>query len=318
MQRDSSNHRRIRLTPVIVAVALLGSLFVFAAPSSAESPTRPVGYVDVARLVDGGIEVAGWTYDADASGSSNWVHVYVDGVFVAELGANRGRADVNAAFGIAGRHGFGGVVAGGPGDEVCVFGLGVDGAGRYDGGNALLSRGCTVMSGTSTGPAPTPAPAPAPPPPSPTTPPPVAAAAPPIGFVDSIASNLIGGLRVAGWAYDPDRPLASIEVSIYLDGDLAGTDTTDRQRADVNAAVGINGAHGFSYDLALDLGAHTICVEATGVNGSNSPDGVDGPLPVLYSSGETAQCHNVIFYPPACEKFVDDGDAALLACIEDL
>lgn len=144
------------------------------------------------------------------------------------------------------------------------------------------------------------------------------AATPPLGFVDSIDSNLIGGLRIAGWAYDPDRALTSLDVAIYLDDVLVDTVSTDRARPDVNAALGITGAHGFRYDLALDLGQHVICVEALGVDSSGNPDGVDGPVLVLDGQDSATECRGVIFYPPECESETGKGDAALLACIDEV
>lgn len=308
----SHNSRRsFRRIGALLVAALLVPVLVSVAPAGAQTGATPVGYVDMARAADGGISVAGWTYDPDAPAQSNWVHVYVDGAFVAELGANRLRQDVNDAFGISGRHGFGAVVAGGPGDEVCIYGLGTDTAGRYDAANALLSMGCIVVSGSS--------PSPAPPPPQPApSPPPVAAAAPPLGYVDSVESNTIGGLRMTGWAYDPDRTLAEVAIDVYVDDVLAASTVTDRSRPDVNATVGISGAHGFRVDVPLSLGQHVLCAVARGVNRSDLADGVDGPLPVLAGSNPGADCYQVIFYPPECESETDKGDAALLACIDEV
>ncbi|MBK8203955.1 MAG: hypothetical protein IPK68_17120 [Bdellovibrionales bacterium] len=71
--------------------------------ASAAPNEAPRGNVDVLN-VDG--VLMGWSYDPNSSGTSIDVHYYIDGVFAGASRADRPRSDVNAAFGIAGNHGF--------------------------------------------------------------------------------------------------------------------------------------------------------------------------------------------------------------------
>lgn len=70
----------------------------------------PVGNFDEIRLTDG--VVRGWSYDPDASSTSNQVHIYIDGAagqggtLLSGFATNTLRSDVNSQFGITGNHGF--------------------------------------------------------------------------------------------------------------------------------------------------------------------------------------------------------------------
>src|SRR3954454_17727408 len=71
----------------------------------------------------------------------------------------------------------------------------------------------------------------------------------PFGFVDAV-TPVEGGVRVAGWAIDPDQ-VASIPVHVYVD--QAGTALmADQKRPDVNAAFPLfdKADHGFSSLIA--------------------------------------------------------------------
>lgn len=86
----------------------------------------------------------------------------------------------------------------------------------------------------------------------------------PIGYQDPLLAS--GPPTVVhGWAYDPDAPTASIYVDVYVDGPhfVAHVPTTV-MRADVNAAKGITGTHGFSATVPSLAGTHTYC--AYGIN----------------------------------------------------
>jgi len=83
----------------------------------------PIGVVESARVVSGGIAVSGWVLDPDTA-SPIPVHVYVDGVGTAYQ-ANKSRSDVGAAYaGYGDSHGFSETVAATPGSHrVCVYGI---------------------------------------------------------------------------------------------------------------------------------------------------------------------------------------------------
>src|SRR3989338_329494 len=74
--------------------------------------TKPVNQLPKGNFDDisSGV-IKGWSYDPDSSSSSNDAHIYVNGpagqgTLVSGVITNIDRADVNAAFGITGKHGF--------------------------------------------------------------------------------------------------------------------------------------------------------------------------------------------------------------------
>jgi len=78
----------------------------------------------------------------------------------------------------------------------------------------------------------------------------LAAAAPPIGFLDGVGADW----RVWGWALDPDNPHKAIDVHLYLDGpagsgQLIAVLQASRPREDVNRVTGFPEDHGFEWHL---------------------------------------------------------------------
>ena len=92
----------------------------------------------------------------------------------------------------------------------------------------------------------------------------------PQGSLD-VSSMAPGGLRVAGWAIDPDVT-ASIDVHVYLDGSFVTAVNAEGDRPDVGASVaGFGDAHGFDVLVPAAPGQHVVCVY--GINqgsGANS------------------------------------------------
>ncbi len=79
------------------------------ATTQATPNQAPVGNFDEIRLSDG--VARGWSYDPDASSTSNQVSLYIDGpsgsgTLLSTFATNTLRSDVNTAFGITGNHGF--------------------------------------------------------------------------------------------------------------------------------------------------------------------------------------------------------------------
>ena len=66
----------------------------------------------------------------------------------------------------------------------------------------------------------------------------------PIGFVENANCGLI-----SGFGFDPDMPDFSIDAHIYVDGKFAGVAPTDKLNAAQNNQYGINGLHGFIWDI---------------------------------------------------------------------
>ena len=195
----------------------------------------PIGTLDVAAGVPGGVFVAGWAVDPDTS-SPIPVHVYVDGQGVA-LTADVQRNDVAGVFpGSGSLHGFGATIPAGPGNHVvCAYAINVG-----VGSNALLDCRLVAVPG-----------------------------GPPFGAID-IAEGVPGGVAVAGWAIDPDTA-APIPVHVYIDS--AGTALTASQpRPDVASVFPPYGAnHGYSATIPAPGGQHVACAYAINVGaGSNA------------------------------------------------
>ena len=92
-----------------------------------------------------------------------------------------------------------------------------------------------------------------------------------IGSIDSLGLSAPGQFRVKGWAIDTDTT-QSINVHIYVDGSPVKQVLASDARADIAAAYPSYGAnHGYSSDISLSAGSHTVCVY--GINtgpGSNT------------------------------------------------
>jgi hypothetical protein len=78
-------------------------------------------------------------------------------------------------------------------------------------------------------------------------------------------------LSVTGWTYDPDVPTTPIDVSVSVDGRWALSMRADGNRPDVGRAYPTAGAtHGFTGQLSLSPGSHTVCVVFVNAGGSGA------------------------------------------------
>ena len=197
----------------------------------------PIGAVDGASAVTGGIRVTGWALDPDTADPST-VHVYVDDVGKA-VQAQLSRPDIGRiypAYGSA--HGFDETIAASPGSHsVCVYGMNTG-----LGSTTVLNCSTVVVPGaqptmTDSGRA-------------------------PIGNVEAV-STAPNSLKVSGWALDPDTALP-IAVHVYVDS-VGVAYTANRDRPDIGAAYpGYGSAHGFAETIAASAGPHRVC--AYGIN----------------------------------------------------
>jgi hypothetical protein len=218
----------------------------------------PLGSFDFAANAGGVANIAGWAFDPSASGQSIPVHAYVNGVPYA-LMADGPRADVNAVMGVSGQHGFAGSVPLQTGaNSVCVYAIGL-----VAGNNPFL--GCRSV--------------------------PVAA---PFGNFD-FAADAGGVANVSGWAVDPNSPVRSISVDVYVNGRGVRL-SADQPRADVNAVMGVSGQHGFSGSVQLQPGSNDICAFAISVAaGGNRLLGCRQ----VQSAGQAAAVQQAVQQPPA-------------------
>lgn len=64
------------------------------------------------------------------------------------------------------------------------------------------------------------------------------------GFLDGVSDD-----RIYGWAWDPTRPGARVEVELRIDGQLVARVRADRERGDLASAGIGDGRHGFELSL---------------------------------------------------------------------
>ncbi len=223
--------------PAHNAGALVNTLPTVAAFRAA---SQPFGVFEVASRGPGGVRVTGWAIDPDTAGPVD-VHVYV-GTAGTNLGAaNRARNDIwdrYPAFGP--NHGFDGttgVTTAGQ-HNVCAYAINAAGT---PGGTTPL--GCRLVTVTFD----------------------------PFGVLD-VAARGPGGIRVTGWAIDPDTA-GPVDVHVYVDSTGTNLGAANRSRGDVAAAYPNYGPyHGFDATLPAGAGSHNVCVyliNATGTQGGN-------------------------------------------------
>ena len=189
----------------------------------------PFGSVDAITVGKGNVTVEGWAVDPDTN-SPIEVHVYVSGRGTPVL-ANIPRPDVAASVGKGPNHGYRVTVAADPGVQtVEVYAINVG-----PGGNTLLARR-TVEIGS------------------------------PFGFLDSVVPAP-GGVRVQGWAIDPDTP-NPIQVHAYIAGKGTAI-VANIPRPDVGTTYGNGANHGFQADLPAPPGRQDLVLYAINDNGPN-------------------------------------------------
>lgn len=208
---------------------------------------NPRGHLDAAAQAPGGIRVQGWALDPDTT-SPIVVHTYVDSAGTNIGYASGNRPDVAAVFPTYGAaHGFDAVVPAGPGWHwVCSYGINVG-----SGVNSLL--GCQAVFVASN----------------------------PIGWLE-LATQAAGGIRVAGWAMDPETS-SPIVVHTYIDSQGWNIGQAAGNRFDVAAVFpGYGAAHGFDTLLPATPGWHTVC--SYGINVGYGANALLGCRPVFVST----------------------------------
>ena len=223
-----------RAVLALLLASLTTLLWGVGAASAAPTGTSPIGNLEGAAAVTGGVEVRGWALDPETSGSI-YVWVTLDGVGRHVL-AGQDRPDVAAAFGLGAAHGFRATLSAGPGSHrVCVTASNV-GVGSH---TPLGCRTVTVPDTSS-----------------------------PVGNVEAVGVGT-GAVTVKGWALDPDTT-GSIYVWVSV-GSSGRHLIANQERPDVAAAYpGKGSAHGFQGTVAAGPGTQRVCVTAvnvgTGVN----------------------------------------------------
>lgn len=197
------------------------NLHALAGPGPNAAAANPFGSVDTATKVNGEISVRGWAIDPDTTGPVK-VHIYANGQIKGEWTANTSRADIGSAFpGWGSNHGFTAKFPATGDQNVCVYVL------NTGAGNGNPQVGCRNVSGA------------------------------PVGNIDRIAA-IPGGVRVDGWAFDPDDG-GPAEVHVYANN-VGRAVTANGARSDVAGAFGItSGQAGFTVDVPAS-GSTNVCV----------------------------------------------------------
>ena len=172
----------------------------------------------------GGVHVTGWGYDPASTGTALGVEFRIDGAIASSTTASTSRPDVDRATGAGPNHGFDTLLKVGAGaHQLCAYGV------NAPNGWGDVPFGCASVTLNA-----------------------------PVGSVDAMTSTLLG-VKLAGWAFDPDATGTSLNVTVTVDGQ-AQSIVANGYRPDVNASNGSGSYHGFSTVLPVSAGSHTICV----------------------------------------------------------
>ncbi|MCD9623881.1 hypothetical protein [Rhabdothermincola salaria] len=204
---------------------------------------NPFGVIDNVTVGTGKVTVEGWAIDPDTTNPID-VHVYVAGKGVA-VRADRRRADLDVAFGMGADHGFRVTIDVPQGrHRVDVYAINVGGGS----GNVLLGSR-TIEVGT------------------------------PIGTVERV-DPAPGGLRVRGWARDPDTT-DPIQVHLYVAGKGLAVLADDPRPALSSTSPSTN--HGFDVVVPAPPGSHELVAYA--INDRPGPNALIAVRPVNVLSG---------------------------------
>jgi hypothetical protein len=105
----------------------------------------------------------------------------------------------------------------------------------------------------------------------------------PKGSVDVAEPEPGGGIRVQGWARDPDTK-EPIDVHVYVDGKGVGVFQANQPRPDVQVAEGETAGpnHGFNGVVTAGPGVHEVCVY--GIDKVNTRDDTNALIGCRFSS----------------------------------
>ena len=205
----------------------------------------PVGALDTITRTPGGVRISGWGLDPDTGGPAT-ILVTKDGALGAAIPAGSPRPDIGAAYPPYGaNHGFDAVVPVG-GGNVCVYVVNVGF------GAPVRALGCRTLVGPA-----------------------------PLAAIESIA-RVPGGVRVVGWAIDPDSA-DPVPVHVYAGG-VGVPILADRVRPNFSQYFpGYGDAHGF--DAVVPVPGGQTCLYAINLGfGTTNPQigcsNLLGPTPI--------------------------------------
>ncbi|MFL6161299.1 MAG: fibronectin type III domain-containing protein [Jatrophihabitantaceae bacterium] len=190
---------------------------------------NPIGAVEKAIQVPGGILLSGYALDFNTTAASA-VHIYADGKFVAGAIASITRTDIAARYPATGtNHGYQLTLPILTGSHlICVYALNVG-----PGVNTKFPCVRVTMQNN------------------------------PVGAVEA-AQQYPGGVTLGGWVVDPDVS-TPVTVRVYADGRFTASAVANLSRPDLLGRFPyLGGNHGFSVFTPLTPGQHVLC--AYGLN----------------------------------------------------
>ncbi|MFA9565514.1 MAG: hypothetical protein ACERLM_12530, partial [Acidimicrobiales bacterium] len=218
-----------------------------AAPApSGSGRTAPIGSLESVSASGSKVTVQAWAIDRDTPTTPVTVRLYLDGTYHSGHKADRTRNDVaRAKPGTGSNHGLLTTISidRSRSRQLCAYAI------NTTGNSPHTKLGCRTIGRSGATPAPAPAPKP-----------PTTSRTRPSGALDTFGS-LDNGVRVSGWASDPDTT-APISVRVYVDGAWAAGQTANRSRS------GAGNGHGFKMNVTFKTGgSHRVCVYAIDHNG---------------------------------------------------
>lgn len=186
---------------------------------------NPVGSMETAVQVPGGILVSGYAIDFN-SAATVAVHVYVDGVIQANVPASGSRTDIGKRYPTAGNNrGYSVTLPIATGSHVvCSYAINIG-----PGATTLFPcKRVTIVNN-------------------------------PVGAMD-YAIQYPGGVQVKGWTVDPDSS-AAIGMRAYVDGVFVAGAVANQARPDLAGLLPYNGTnHGFQLNVPMTPGTHLLCL----------------------------------------------------------
>jgi hypothetical protein len=193
----------------------------------------PITGVNTLATSPGHVVVNGWAFDPDSPTTVLTVNVTIDATVASSLTANVSRPDVANVYPSAGpTHGFSATVPMAQGTHnVCLV------AKNVQFGHDTTARCSSLTLNDS-----------------------------PIVHLD-VAKQVPGGYYLAGWGFDPNSPQTSLTTKITVDGTLRLSFVANAPRQDVaNMYPAAGAAHGFTAQISLSQGSHSVCVTAVNIS----------------------------------------------------
>ena len=107
------------------------------------------------------------------------------------------------------------------------------------------------------------------------------------------------GVKIRGWAFDPDTLYESVTIHVYIDGVMAGTCTANLSRPDVHNVHGCGEYHGFSTTIPYivnETESHYVEIFALNTTYGEDPVG-RGPFNVTISKHSHSYSSSITTYP---------------------